>query len=280
MSDYTPQIQISANDPVCSTSSLEGTVIGILFEKGGTEIREAITIRLGLIDKKIAEYDSMADKTETFIGEKRKVLKDLDALYQNRSDEKKAFLLPFKRELENIVKKAEDKVFIYDKETYKQLGEQAVIFEEGFESFRENFDELDNFLRKEKDIIQGETHVYNIQGATGTQGIGIGTTGPQGSTGISGATGSGNIGTGVTDPEEILELMSDDEDKAIARLNTLRDLLIKNVNKLENLKKGIKKLKDEKRRLTLIRAHLDDDRSYKLDLNKLSAFGFEDTESE
>lgn len=277
MSDYIPQIQISANDPVCSTSSLEGTVIGILFEKGGTEIREAITIRLGLIDKKIAEYDSMADKTETFIVEKRKVLKDLDTLYQNRSDEKKAFLLPFKRELENIVKKAEDKVFIYDKETYKQLGEQAVIFEEGFESFRENFDELDNFLKKEKDIIQGETHIYNIQGATGIQGIGIGASGPQGSIGISGATG--NIGKGMTDPEEILELMSDDEDKAIARLNTLRDLLIKNVNKLENLKKGIKKLKDEKRRLTLIRAHLDDARSYKLDLNKLSAFGFEDMES-
>ncbi len=70
--------------------------------------------------------------------------------------------------------------------------------------------------------------------------------------------------------------MSTDEDKAVAKLETLRNLLKKNVNKLENLKKGIKKLEDEKRRLVLIMNHLDDERTYKLDLNKLSAFGFED----
>lgn len=279
--EYVPQIQISANDPVCSTSSLEGTIVGILFEKKGLEIKKAIGVRLGLIDKKITEYGSIAEKTETFIEEKRKVLKDLDILYQDRSDEKKAFLLPFKRELEGIVKKAEDKVFGYDKETYKKLGEQAVVFEEGFEKFKKNFDALDDFLKKEKDVIQGDTSIFRgIQGATGAQGLGMQGS-HDGSTGACGITGSaGNLGLGLTNPEEILELISDDEDKAVARLYTLRDLLKKNVNKLENLKIGIKKLKDEKRRLTLINMHLDDGRLYKLDLNKLSAFGFEDIESE
>jgi len=268
MSEYTPQIQVSADDPVCSTSSLEGTIIGILFEKKGQAIKEAITVRLSLIDKKITEYKSMADKTEIFIDEKRKILRDLDILYLTRFDEKKAFLQPYKRELEVIVKKAEDKVFNFDKETYKQLGEQAVIFEEGFESFKENSDELDDFLKKEEDIIRGETSIYMMQGATGLQGM-------QGPTG-SGIAGFGNVGVGLTSPEEILELMSTDEDKAIAKLETLRNLLKKNVNKLENLKKGIKKLEGEKRRLILITDHLDDERTYKLDLNKLSAFGFED----
>ena len=271
--EYVPQIQISADDPVCSTSSLEGTVVGILFDKKGSEIKNAIETRLCLIDEKITEYDTVAKETEIFIEDKRNILKDLDTLHQDRVDEKQALLLPFKRELENTVKKAEDKVFNYDKETYKKLSEQAVAFEEGFEKFKKNSDALDDFLKKERDIIQGDTRIFrDLQGETGLQGI----QGPRGDIGAQGFTENGNIGMGLTSPEEILELVSEDEDKAIARLQTLRELLRKNVTKLENLNNGIKKLKDEKRRLVLIKIHLDDNRSYKLDLNKLSAFGFED----
>lgn len=40
--EYTPQICISANDPVNSVKSLEGSVIGILFEKKGKVIRSSI----------------------------------------------------------------------------------------------------------------------------------------------------------------------------------------------------------------------------------------------
>jgi len=277
MREYTPQIQISADDPVCSTSSLEGTVIGILFDKKGSEIKDAITTRLDLIDNKITEYSSVAEKTETFIEEKRNILKDLDILHQNRLDEKKAFLQPFKRDIEDIVKKAEEKVFKYDKDTYKKLSEQAVIFEEGFDGFKENFDDLDDFLDKEKDIIR---NVEICRGFIGVQGD-TGVRGEAGSLGDQGPiSGSGNIGMGMTSPEEILELVSEDEDRAIARLRTLRSLLNKNVCKLHDLQIGIKGLKDEKRRLILISTHLDDNRLYKLDLNKLSAFGFEDVETE
>lgn len=274
MSEYTPQIQVSADDPVCSTSSLEGTIIGILFDKKGREIKESISVRLGLIDKKVTEYKSMAEKTEIFIEEKGRILKSLDMLYQARCDEKKAFLLPYKRELEAIVKNAEDKVFSFDKDTYKQLGEQAVIFEGGFESFKKNFDELDEFLKKEEDIIREATSMYVDPGVmTGAQGP----SGLIGATGVQGITGTtGNLGVGLTSPEEILELMSTEQDKAIAKLETLRSLLRKNMTKLENLKKGIKKLENEKRRLVLIMNHIDEERVYKLDLNKLSAFGFED----
>ena len=43
-------------------------------------------------------------------------------------------------------------------------------------------------------------------------------------------------------------------------------------------RKRLLKLEEEKRRLDLISRNIESDRIYKLDLNKLSAFGFEDIE--
>jgi len=285
MGEYIPQIQISANDPVCSTSSLEGTIIGILFDKKGHEIKDAINVRGALIEEKIAEFKLMAEKTESFIVEKRQILKELDNLYQERLDEKRAFLIPYKRELEDITKRAEDKVSDFDRETLKRLGERAVVFEKGFEDFKCNFQELDDFLKKEKDVIpevfcdfdNGEDCIRGISGMKGDPGM-------KGDSGLytqaMGIRKTGNLGIGNISPEKILELMTEDEDKAIARLKTLQNLLKVNVDKLESLKFGIKKLKDEHRRLLLILRNIDSERTYKLDLNKLSAFGFEDLEIE
>ena len=38
MSEYREPIAIAEDDPICSASALNGTVIGILFEKTGKEI--------------------------------------------------------------------------------------------------------------------------------------------------------------------------------------------------------------------------------------------------
>ena len=39
---YKEPIKISANDPICSATALEGTIIGILFDKTGADIQAAI----------------------------------------------------------------------------------------------------------------------------------------------------------------------------------------------------------------------------------------------
>lgn len=75
--------------------------------------------------------------------------------------------------------------------------------------------------------------------------------------------------------KELLEFSTDPGDKAYTRLGALRSLLRKCTKKLRVLKDGINKLKEEKRRLQLTYDNIDIKRDYKLDLNMLSAFGFE-----
>ena len=75
-----------------------------------------------------------------------------------------------------------------------------------------------------------------------------------------------------------LKSLSKKEDKALARLNTLKGMVTDYMMKVQSIQSEIKGLKEEKRRLTLIQRHIIDERFYKLDLNKLSAFGFEAVE--
>jgi hypothetical protein len=65
------------------------------------------------------------------------------------------------------------------------------------------------------------------------------------------------------------------EDKAISRIYTLRSILEKYMKKVSEIRRAIKALKEERRRLLLICRNIGSDRVYKLDINKLSAFGFE-----
>jgi len=304
MKEYVPQLRISAYDPVCVASNLGDTIIGVLFDKKGTEIKAAITVRTELIDKKIGEYRSVVDKIEVFLTEKRTVLKELDLYYQARVDERKAALRPHQRQIQDTMKKCDDVAYDFDRGTVKKLSEKAVVFEGGFDEFKSNFDELDEFLRKENervlgvDGLQGPQGSTGIQGHTGIQGLREPVRGagfgdkvselyhPQlstdfldkpGSTGCTGSTGSAGY-SGDRHDDEIYEPITEEEEMAAARMETLRNLLQKYVNKIETLKHAIKVLVEEKRRLSLIARHIDNDRNYKLDLNKLSAFGFEDLE--
>jgi hypothetical protein len=246
-------------------------VIGILFEKKGEDIKQAIFARMDIIVKKITEYKSISQKIEEFIERKRIVLKGLDDFYQGRSDEKDALIMPFKRKIEETVKKCNDEVFSFDRTTQKQLGEKALTFEDGFDAFKLNFEELDLFLKKEREIIEpirgvgfgNDISVRGYHGQTGIQGC----TGTQGTSDVSGSEPELEYG---------LQESTEEEDKAYARLSTIRNLLRKYEEKLNVLKNVVRSLEDELRRLTLIRDNIEDQRNYKLDLNKLSALGFED----
>ena len=289
MKNYRPQLRVNSYDERCSASCLGDNIIGVLFDKKGSEIKRAIDARLSNINEKIEDYQSMTTKVEVFIDKKRAVLKDLDVFYQARCDEKSALIKPHQKNIDEILKKCKDDVddilrhssdlvFDFDKGTYKKIGEHAIKFEEGFDEFKVNFLELDEFLKKEEEVVKDTQDHYNgpcgctgIQGSTGLQGV----RGYEGQSGPSSYSQSQQDIAKVSD-KILCKLSSTEEDKAISKLRTLRDYLQKYFNKIELLKKCIKQLEDERRILMLIKNSIEDTRVYKLDLNKLSAFGFED----
>jgi len=266
---YVPQICISASDPVNSVKSLQGNVIGILFEKEGKEIRESISRRVGLIEGKIGEYSSMCERTESFIEKKEKELKELKEFHQEKMDEKKGFLLPLQKEIEKIVKEANDRAFDFDLRIFEVTKEKAIRFEEGFDGIKKDFEILDDLLLKDRAFIGGVT---GIQGSTGVIGISGGMEQPKREM-LDYA--NGNVGLGVNDPKSSLDISTDPGSRAYTRLETLQNLLRKYIYKLKSLKDGRNRLKEEKRRLKLTHDHITKERAYKLDLNMLSAFGFE-----
>jgi hypothetical protein len=283
MSEYKRPIKMRQDDPVCSATALGNTIIGILFDKKGSDIRKAIAGRTVLIEKKVSEYDSIIFKIDGFIKEKRKILKDLDEYYQDRADKKEAIFKPYRKELDVINKECYDRTtlvlkdmndtgFSFDKDTYNEIGKKAVVFEESFETFKDTFIEIDEV----KAVSQG---AEGIQGVIGYQGI-QGLTGCQGIKGFNDNVSSYSTYTTAGDvlaPKQV-NLLSTKEDEAVARLGSLRNILLKYNQKANIIRDAIHTLNEEKRRLKVISDNINPEREYKLDLNKLSAFGFEDIE--
>ena len=56
MLKYSVPLCVSENDPVCSSTALQGTVIGVLFEKTGEDIKGAVDSRVDLIDSEVSCY--------------------------------------------------------------------------------------------------------------------------------------------------------------------------------------------------------------------------------
>jgi hypothetical protein len=286
--EYRNPIRMPASDPICSASALGNTIIGILFDKKGNEIQQAIKARTVVIDKKIDEYQGVVSKVDKFVEEKKVILEELDDFYRDQSDKKNALLKPYQDSLDVIRKEfngkfdkvnkdMSDAIFSFDKDTSKQIGKKAVGFEKSFNDFKEIFSDVSDFLEEEEEIIEKEP----IRGA----GFGdrIGVKGCAGSPGVSGTVGTDNDSVQtysyVTPGAFVNQVYGPTkEDEATAKLNTLRSLLAKYSSQIEILKESIRKLEEEKRRLNLISGNINPDREYKLDLNKLSAFGFEDVE--
>jgi len=118
-------------------------------------------------------------------------------------------------------------------------------------------------LRLHRDYTSGSKIVTGVQG-------------PSGSVGFCGSTDTSSDFYSPQLSTDSIKKPTEDEDEATAKMSTLRSLLYSYERKLESLKGIIRKLEDEKRRLTLVKNNIEDDRIFKLDLSKLSAFGFED----
>lgn len=297
MSEYKKPIRINANDPLCSATSLEGTVIGILFEKTGAEIKAAIGARCKSIDSKIQTYKGSIDQAEKFIEEKEKTLKSLDEFIQEQNDSKEAMLAPLRKKIAEINRKAKDQCSdVYkeiikiedhaDEKTEQGVAKRAVTFEESFETVIDQFKGIEEILKKDRDSgtsfpSSGFLRMQGVSASSGSQTISGST--PTSSVYLANSAGGyqiqtdGSVGLGTDDPSEQLDIVQK-EDAAVARMNTLRARLTQYRHQVEAIMQVIHELEEERRRLMLIWRNVDPGRPYKLDINKLSAFGFEDIE--
>jgi hypothetical protein len=286
---YKRPVAIHSDDPLCTATSLEGTVIGILFEKTGAEIKKAVESRIPSIDNEIARCVSTIKDMDEFLKGKNEEIKEIDKLYTERSDAREATAKPFNDDISVIVKKRDNIIFTFDKETDKKVASKATVFEEGFDKYNDSLKSIDEIMKE----LDSEGRV------------GLGMQGPSGTTGVSGSSGriystpgvyartindssSNEINTDNIDGESIRGIgfgdklkelkLTEKETEAMSRLSTLRALVNNYSWKILKIKDRIKFLESEKRRLVLILKHIGEDRTYKLDMNKLSALGFEDVE--
>lgn len=258
--EYQKPIQIEANDPICSASGLQGTVIGILFEKKGSEIQTAIGEHTKVIDKEISKYDKITGEVKDFLKKKEEEIKKIEKIYTDRKDKKEAKAKPHERQMQEIQKQWSDEVFIFDKETEKNVAKEAVDFEKGFEQYEEIFEDIDKIIEEEqqegvsRSLLRTKSALLSSAGNTAYNNV----------------CEDGSI----TFAGSALAI-SETEDKALARLNTLKSLVREYAEKVRRILGKVDNLKEEQRRLNLICKNIEADSKYKLDLNKLSAFGFE-----
>jgi hypothetical protein len=278
MSNYKQPIQIRIDDPICSVTAIGNSVIGVLFDKPGSEIRTAIRKRISTIDDRVKECSGVIGSVQGFLKTKEDQIKELESLRTAREDEKKAVLRPLERDIEKICNQIREKNFFHNAETEKRVAERAAAFDDRFEDYKNVFKEIDTFLEQEHN--ENVIYAMSFHGAGGPCGL----DGLQGWEGVQGAQGSqGSQGSwgkaSKEDAEGIVREITSDEEKALARLQTLKGVVLTYTGRVNHINAMILRLEEEKRRLSLIERNLDDKRSYKLDLNKLSAFGFEDVET-
>ena len=99
---YKEPIRISENDLLCSTTSLEGTVIGILFEKSGEEIKGAIAARIKEIDGEIEKHVNLLAPIRDFLKEKESVIEIAEKTEKEENEKKDNLLSPLREEREVI----------------------------------------------------------------------------------------------------------------------------------------------------------------------------------
>jgi DNA-binding Lrp family transcriptional regulator len=267
MSTYKKPVVVRADDPLCSVSALDGVVVGILFEKTGKEIKEAISKRLVSIDGRISECEGTIGSVQEFIKVKEVQVDELEQFCRDRDEEKKAKLRPMEREIEQVCDRMRATSFDHVKETEKQLAKKAATFDDRFNEFKDSFRKIDDFL---KEVHVAETvALMSVRGMSGSQG-------PSGNQGCQG--NNGNVGFSAYHTSTTDDKIEEVEDMALARLERLKSVVYTYSSRVTKIQVIIEQLREERRRLVLIERNVAPDRAYKLDLNKLSAFGFEDVE--
>jgi hypothetical protein len=246
--------------------------VGILFEKQGSEIKKAVESRIATIDGRIGECQGVIGSVRDFLKTKEEQIKELEELHEDREDEKKAVLRPMERQIEEIEERMREEGYKHNLTTEKLMAERALKFDDRFGEYKDTFKKVDDFLQE----VHHEEQVRELWfSAAGSRRGPAGPQGFEGNQGFQGTTATGGGGK-ILSPGVYATSVSSDEDNALARLHTLKSVVRTYVQRVDRIHAMIGQLEEEKRRLQLIARNVVFDRTYKLDINKLSAFGFED----
>lgn len=251
-----------------SPISLDGTVVGLLFSKTGSEVREAVTTKIKTLDDEVSELKDSIHDVDEFLESKKDELEELDGLYSERQDSKDAQARPFRRQVDDVCKAWGDKEFEFNRETERLVGEQAVTLEDGFRDFSAKFAELDDIAEEINDVAS-DSVMFSQEAPVGVMFDVAGAGGMESNSRSMRRVTSAGASTNAQ------FLLPTEQDKAAARLNTLRSKVHTYRNKVVLIQGRISVLEKESDELKLISCHLKDEREYTLDLDRLSALGFE-----
>ena len=255
---YMEPLSISPDDPICSATTLGTAIVGILFEKTGKEIKEAIERRLSEVATERESFAKLLAPLRDFLMDKERSIEEAKSIERNRLQERltdeslsaarnqlleaRLSLLSQQNNVENL---EED----FDNETRKTLAVIENKFDTGWIDVKEHIQSINSFLRDRK--------WANIEGAD------FHSTMPSSYSSGSRASGSSCSLSSETS-QRVIEVSSSLE-RRFKRYEVVFD----------QVRERSKELDLETRRLLLILNNIDPERIYKLDVNKLSAFGFE-----
>jgi len=256
MSTYQEPIHEESYNTVCSATSLGNTVVGILFEKTGAEIKAAAQARLDALNTESDRLASMLEPLRAFILDKESHLSKVrDIEIQRRAERTKALAKPREviRKAKTELDDAEHKV---DSETRLLLAKEEADFKSGWDQFSQNEALLELALHAE------ELETPDARGVRSSTSSRSAHPTPTATPTLT-ATGTSAY---YSDCSEWSPTVS----------SVLQGALDEHKDLAKRVADRLRKLDKERRVLLMVAKHINSSRSYKLDMSKLSAFGFED----
>jgi hypothetical protein len=145
-----------SKEPNFSASSLDGTVVGILFEKTGSEIRDAIGSKIANINGEIDTLVAMITPIKGFLESKDAELESIKELQRGKEKELKVNLSPLVKKRKALLKKVDDldgdkddSVDVFNEQSNK-------FFAKPFKNFNDGWDDIIEVIEKANIDISDE----------------------------------------------------------------------------------------------------------------------------
>lgn len=268
---YSKPIVIDGNDPICSATSLEGTVIGILFEKSGVEIKGAISARIKKIDEEIDRKKGLVVPIRDFLKDKDDLVVKIEEIERKREKVRRDTQKPF----QDQVDKLEDQISrIYDEMGAKtdEVDDQTKsILEEKKKEFFKGWKDLGSDFKELVEDASCERWDVPTSPAKSSQEVSSTSSSSTSSRSSSSVRSSYN-------GEQVYYTSVHSDCNGPTVSGNLKGQIRKYEEHFRRVKAEIELLVTERRRLEIIARNIDSERKFKLNLTQLSAFGFEDIE--